>query len=52
MLRPLPFVLLVLSFCALAQQVHIGKLVSVADGDTLSMRGDEQRLRIRLTDID
>jgi endonuclease YncB( thermonuclease family) len=52
MRRPLPFLLLLLPLCALAQQTHIGKVVRIADGDTLSILVDEQTLRIRLAEID
>jgi micrococcal nuclease len=52
MRRPLPFLLLLLPLCALAQQTYIGKVVRMANGDTLSILVDEQTRKIRLADID
>jgi micrococcal nuclease len=43
---------LILSAPTLADTVHHGKVVKIADGDTLTLLVDSKLLKIRLSDID
>ncbi len=48
-----PFLLLLLTtFTASAGTVYQGKVVKIADGDTLTLLVDNTQLKIRLSDID
>ena len=51
-MRYLPLLLLLITFPALAETVHQGKVVKTADGDTLTLLVDEKQHKIRLSDID
>ena len=51
-MRYLPLLLLSITFPALAETVHQGKVVKTADGDTLTLLIDEKQHKIRLSDID
>ena len=51
-MRYLPLLLLLVIFSASAETVHQGKVVKIADGDTLTILVDKQELKIRLSDID
>jgi len=44
--------LLVVIFHASAETIHQGKVVKIADGDTLTLLVDSEQHRIRLSDID
>ena len=35
-----------------ADTIHEGKVIKIADGDTLTILVDKQQLKIRLSDID
>jgi endonuclease YncB( thermonuclease family) len=43
---------LILSAPALTDTIHQGKVVKIADGDTLTLLVDSKQLKIRLSDID
>ena len=51
-MRYLSLFLLLVTFQAPAESVHQGKVVKIADGDTLTILVDSQQLKIRLSDID
>ena len=51
-MRYLPTLLLLVTFSASAETVYHGKVVKIADGDTLTILVDNQQLKIRLSDID
>ncbi len=51
-MRYLPLLLLLVIFPAPAETVHEGKVVKIADGDTLTLLVDSKQLKIRLSDID
>jgi micrococcal nuclease len=51
-MRYLPLLLLLVTFPATAETVYQGKVVKIADGDTLTILVDNQQLKIRLSDID
>jgi len=51
-MRYLPFLLLLITFLASADTVYHGKVVKIADGDTLTLLVDNEQLKIRLSDID
>jgi endonuclease YncB( thermonuclease family) len=51
-MRFLPVLLLLVIFQASAETVHRGKVVKIADGDTLTILVDSKQLKIRLSDID
>ena len=51
-MRYLSLFLLLISFTATAETVHQGKIVRSVDGDTLVLLVEQQRLKIRLSDID
>lgn len=48
----LPLLLLLVTFPASAETVYQGKVVKIADGDTLTILVDRQQFKIRLSDID
>ncbi len=51
--RPLVLILpLLLPILAVAEQIYEGKVVKIADGDTLTLLVDSQQHKIRLSDID
>jgi endonuclease YncB( thermonuclease family) len=50
--RYLSLFLLLVSFQASAQTVYQGKVVKIADGDTLTILANNQQLKIRLSEID
>ena len=51
-MRYLPLFLLLVSSLASSETVHQGKVVKIADGDTLTLLVDSRQLKIRLSDID
>ena len=51
-MRYLSFVLLLVIFQVSAETVHHGKVVKIADGDTLTILADNQQFKIRPSDID
>ena len=51
-MRYLPLLLLLVIFQALTQTAHHGKVVKIADGDTLTLLVGSKQLKIRLSDID
>ncbi len=51
-MRHVPLLLLLVISTTTAQTVHHGKVVKIADGDTLTLLVNEQQLKIRLSDID
>jgi len=51
-MRYLSFFLLLVIVQAPAETVHQGKVVKIADGDTLTLLVDCKQLKIRLSDID
>jgi micrococcal nuclease len=51
-MRYLSLFLLLISFTASAETVHQGKVVRIADGDTLTLLVDSKQHKIRLSDID
>ena len=51
-MRYLPVLLLLVIFPAPAETVHQGKVIKIADGDTLTLLVDSKQLKIRLSDID
>ena len=44
--------LLLVTFSVPAEAVYYGKVVKIADGDTLTLLVDSEQLKIRLSDID
>jgi endonuclease YncB( thermonuclease family) len=48
----LPLLLLLVISTATAQTVYQGKVVKIADGDTLTILANNKQHRIRLSDID
>ncbi len=50
-MRYLPLLLLLITFPAPAETVHQGKVVKIADGDTLTILVDKQQFKILLSDI-
>ena len=51
-MRYLPLILLLVVFPATAQTIYHGKVVRIADGDTLTLLVDSTQHKIRLSDID
>jgi micrococcal nuclease len=51
-MRYLPLLLLLITFPAPAETVHEGKVVKIADGDTLTLLVENKQNKIRLSDID
>jgi micrococcal nuclease len=51
-MRYLPLLLLLLMFPASAETVYHGKVIKIADGDTLTLLVDSKQHKIRLSDID
>lgn len=51
-MRYLSFLLVLFIFSASAETVYHGKVVKIADGDTLTLLVDQEQLKIRLSDID
>ena len=51
-MRYLPLLLLLAGISVLAETTHQGKVVKIADGDTLTLLVEKQQLKIRLSDID
>ncbi len=45
-------ILLFVFLSVFADTVHSGKVIKIADGDTLPMLVDKQQLKIRLSDLD
>ncbi len=45
-------ILLVVPLSVLSETVHEGKVIKIADGDTLTILAANQQLKIRLSDID
>jgi len=51
-MRYLPLLLLLITFPAPAETIYQGKAVRIVDGDTLTLLVNNERLKIRLSDID
>ncbi|MEE8261624.1 MAG: thermonuclease family protein [Gammaproteobacteria bacterium] len=51
-MRYLPPLLLLAGISVSAETIHQGKVVKIADGDTLTQLVDSEQLKIRLSDID
>ena len=51
-MRFLPLLLLFVSVSASAETVYHGKVIKIADGDTLTLLSDNEQLKIHLADID
>ncbi len=52
-MRATPLLMLLFFFLSVfADTVHSGKVIKIADGDTLTILVDTQQFRIRLSDID
>ena len=51
-MRYLPLLLLLAGISVSAETIHQGKVVKIADGDTLTLLVDSKQLKIRLSDID
>ena len=51
-MRYLPLLLLLITFPAPAETVYEGKVIKIADGDTLTLLVGSRQLKIRLSDID
>lgn len=51
-MRYLPLLLVLVVYQSPAEAVHQGKVIKIADGDTLIIRVDKQQLEIRLPDLD
>ena len=51
-MRYLSFLLLLVIVATPADTVHQGKVVKIADGDTLTLLVNNEQLKIRLSDID
>ena len=51
-MRYLPLLLLLAGISVSAETIHQGKVVKIADGDTLTLLVDSEQLKIRLSDID
>ena len=45
-------ILLFVFLSVFADTVHSGKVIKIADGDTLPILVDKQQLKIRLSDLD
>ena len=45
-------ILLLASLSLFADTFHVGKVIKIADGDTLTILVDKRQLKIRLSDID
>ena len=48
-MRYLPFLLLLVTFPVAAETVHYGKVIKIADGDTLTLLVDNTQHKIRLS---
>jgi len=51
-MRYLPLLLLLAGISVSAETIHQGKVVKIADGDTLTLLVDGQQHKIRLSDLD
>jgi endonuclease YncB( thermonuclease family) len=51
-MRAILLILLLVPLSLFADTIHEGKVVKIADGDTLTLLVDDQQLKIRLSDID
>jgi endonuclease YncB( thermonuclease family) len=48
----LPLLLLLVTFPVAAETIYQGKVIKIADGDTLTLLVDSKQHKIRLSDID